>query len=537
MLWKKVFHSVENLFDFFPWCGKWLIPVWQGLGGWWYSIKNMQQGFYQSQQLRQEMKLAPQVIQALQFLQAPVPELHELIRAELETNPLLEEKAGDGIAPLAREPLAAGGASEPGSMDDLDAHNDFDADDYTREVDRLEQLMAEADAPLRRGLDDYAPPASEAAVREAERRHQFFMDSLTAPPTLYSVLEGQLEKSGLDGEQRAAGRYIIGSLDDNGWLDGTLTLDDIARESGTGIEAVEQALAAIQDFDPAGVGARDLEECLLIQLRRAGHGEESAAGILVRRHLEEIATASPRSLARKTGLRELEVAEAIALIGGLDPKPGGQVGGDASIFVTPEAEIRATADGGYAVDLLRDGLPRLKLNAEYVQMLEDPGTGEEAQSYLRERRQSGEAVIRGLRQRGETIRRVTEEIAAAQGAFFEAGISRLKPMTMGEVAERMGVHETTVGRAVAGKYIRTPQGVFELRFFFTSGIQTAGGGMVSNEAVKEALAKLIEREDVRKPLSDQAITDRLREQGYELARRTVAKYREQMDIPPAYQRK
>ncbi len=187
--------------------------------------------------------------------------------------------------------------------------------------------------------------------------------------------------------------------------------------------------------------------------------------------------------------------------------------------------------------MLRDGLPRIRISAEYESMLEDPETAGEARKYLIEKIRAGKFLVDSLQQRRDTIRRITEEIAGAQGAFFEHGISRLKPMTMGAVADILGVHETTVGRAVSGKYVRTPQGILELKFFFTAGLKTVDGGTISTEAVKEAVAKLLGHEDLTHPLSDQEMADRLKTQGFQVARRTVAKYREQLGVPPSHKRK
>jgi RNA polymerase sigma-54 factor len=300
---------------------------------------------------------------------------------------------------------------------------------------------------------------------------------------------------------------------------------------------VVKTLAVIQDFDPPGVGARSLKECLLIQLRRMGQGGDSPAARLVENHLEALGLHAPNVLAKASGLSEQEVSGAMALISRLDPKPGARFEASPSMFVTAEAEIRKTAEGDYVVEMLRDGLPRLRISAEYASMLEDPETAVEARKYLAEKIRSGKFIMDSLHQRRETIRKIAEEIAAAQGPFFESGISRLKPMTMGSLAGKLGVHETTVGRAVSGKYVRTPQGVFELKFFFTGGLRTADGGSISTEAVKEAVAKVVSHEDVRHPLSDQAIMEQLQAQGYQVARRTVAKYREQLGFPPAHKRK
>ena len=481
----------------------------------------MKQGMFQNPQMRQEMKLAPRMMQALRFLQVPLPELRELVRAELEQNPVLEEKLGDSESLPGAEPLAAA------TVDDVDQENDFEPDDFGREIDALEKMLEP------RPLDD--APGTPAPSPEAEEKRQFFLDSITAPPSLHAHLEEQLNESGVGEAQKKAGEYIIGNVDENGWL--AADMAEVSRESGVPEKAVEEALATVQEFDPPGVAARNLKECLLIQLRRAGHGADSAAVKLVAAHLEELGDKSPAELAKTAGLSEDEAAAALKLIASLDPKPGLRFSAPPAVYVAPEVDIRRTAEGVYAVDMLRDAMPRLHISAEYESMLEDPETAAEARKYLAEKIRSGKFVMHSLHQRRETIRRIAEEIAGAQGEFFEHGISRLKPMTMGTVAEKLGVHETTVGRAVSGKYARTPQGVFELRFFFTGGLATADGGSISTEAVKEAVAKAIGREDVRKPLSDQAIAEKLAAEGLKVARRTVAKYREQLGLPPAHKRK
>ena len=481
----------------------------------------MKQGMFQNAQVRQEMKLAPRMMQSLRFLQAPLPELRDLIRGELEQNPVLEEKVGDADALLAPlEPVAA-------TVDEADRENDYEPDDFGREIDALEKMLAP------RPLDE--APGAPPPTADSEEKRQFFLDSLTAPPSLHAHLEEQLNESGLDEAQKKAGEYIIGNVDENGWL--AADVAEVAREAGVPEAAVEAALAVIQEFDPPGVAARGLKECLLIQLRRSGRGAESVEARLVAGQLEALGAAGAAELAKAAGLAEDEVAEALKAIALLDPKPGLKFSAAPAVFVTPEVEIRKTAEGEYVVEMLRDGLPRLRISAEYEAMLEDPETAAEAKKYLAEKVRSGKFVMDSLHQRRETVRRLAEEIAAAQKEFFEQGISRLKPLTMGAVAEKLGVHETTVGRAVSGKYVRTPQGVFELKFFFTAGLKMADGESISTEAVKEAVAKVLGHEDVRKPLSDQAIAEKLKEQGFQVARRTVAKYREQLGVPPAHKRK
>jgi len=470
--------------------------------------------------MRQEMKMAPRMMQALRFLQAPLPELHELLREEIAQNPVLEEKV--------LEPEVAQTQAEPeaSTFDEADQENDFGPDDFGREIDALEKMLEP------RSIETSSGNAPSA---EADAKRQFFLDSQTAPVSLYEHLEELLNESGLDADLKKAGEYLIGNVDENGFL--TADLPEVARESGVAEPVVAKALAVIQDLDPPGVAARDLKECLLIQLRRQKQGADSTATRLVENHLEELGERSSAELAKELGLKEKDIAEAMRLITALDPKPGLRFSATPSIYVTPEVEILQTAEGVYVVKMLRDGLPRLRISAEYESMLEDPETAREARKYLVEKIRAGKFLVDSLQQRRDTIRRIAEEIAAAQGAFFEHGISRLKPMTMGAVADTLGVHETTVGRAVSGKYVRTPQGVFELKFFFTAGLKTVDGGTISTEAVKEAVAKLLGHEDLTHPLSDQEMADRLKTQGFQVARRTVAKYREQLGVPPSHKRK
>ena len=408
----------------------------------------MKQGLFQSQQLRQEMKLAPRMMQALRFLQAPLPELHELLREELAQNPVLEEKVLEPEIALTQPELSAT------TFDEADQENDFEPDDFGREIDALEKMLE--------------PRSMETAVgnapsAEADAKRQFVLDSQTALVSLYEHLDELLNESGLDADLKKAGEYLIGNVDENGFL--TAALPEVARESGMAESVVVEALAVIQEFDPSGVAARDLRECLLIQLRHQKQGAGSTAVRLIEGHLEELGKRSTAELAKELGLKENDIAEAMRLIMTLDPKPGLRFSATPPVYVTPEVEIIQTAEGAYVVKMLRDGLPRLRISAEYESMLEDPDTAAEARKYLNEKIRAGKFLVDSLQQRRDTIRRIAEEIAAAQGEFFEHGISRLKPLTMGTVAQKLGVHETTVGRAVSGKYVRTPQGVFELKFF------------------------------------------------------------------------
>ena len=477
----------------------------------------------QQQGMHQVMRMAPQMLQSLEYLQLPWLELRQRVQEALATNPDLEElpAEGEGAWPAA-EPLAA-----QGRVDDVDAQNDFEPDDYRRQMERLGEMLSRRGRREVSGMPHTTP--------DAEEKRQYFLNSITKPASLYSHLEEQLEESGLGEAEKAAGRQIIGNVDENGWL--SAGLEEIARDSGQPLEVVERALAVVQDFDPPGVAARDLRECLLIQLRQAGAGEESVAARLVRDHLEDLGRPEATGLAAATGFSAAETAAAVEQIRRLAPKPGAGFSALPAMYVVPEVEIWRTAEGGYAVEMLREMMPRLRLSEEYLEMLENPETAADARTFLREKMNEGKFLLDSIERRQETIRGIAEAIAEAQGEFFEHGISHLKPMTMSDLAERLEVHPTTVGRAVADKYARTPQGVFELRKFFTAGLTTADGGSISKEAAKQAVRRLVTGENPAKPLSDQAMADRLKGEGLPIARRTVAKYREELGIPPAHQRK
>ncbi len=468
------------------------------------------------QRLQQTQILAPQLRQALEVLQAPLTELRALIRREMESNPALEEKP-DQEEPLERD-------------SEVDGHKQEDTDEieFREEYDRLTRLD-----------DDWREYFEQAyAVKEspeiAEERHQRLMDTLTrGERTLQEYLLEQLAYTDLGPEDRALALTLIGSLNDDGFLN--VTLGEIAETTGQSLERVERLLGVIQEMDPPGVGARDLRECLLIQLRRSNRAEGLEAA-LVRDHLDALAGRKYESLARVLGVSAGEVQKAAETIAALEPKPGRGFGAEPIGYIVPELEI-VREGNGYIARLKRDRLPRIRINRLYRHMFEDPKTPPETRAYLREKIRSALFLMRSVEQRHQTLLKIAEEIARRQTRFFDEGVAALVPMTMAEVARAVGLHETTVSRAVNGKYAETPQGTLELRFFFTGGYSTADGRTVSNEAVKDAIARMIAEEDPTAPLSDQAIAKRLADQGLLVARRTVAKYREEMRILPSHLRR
>ncbi len=479
----------------------------------------MDQTLGQWQQQRLQQILAPQMRQSLEFLQAPLLELRSLIQRELEQNPTLEEGTPD-TEQIEIEPGSEGGAEagEP-EAEELD---------FKAEYEKLAQLDDE--------WRDYFQQvnAVQAPNPDAESRRQFFLESLSQPESLQEHLLTQLGFIDLSESDREIARLLIGSINDDGYLN--ITLGELAETTGIDIERLERLLSIIQDMDPVGVGARDLRECLLQQLERLGLAN-SLPAVLVRDHLEDLGARRFSAMAQELDRNIEEVQRTSKLIATLEPKPGRAFSSESANYVTPEVFVQKTEDGHYTVTLDRERLPRVRISRMYRRLLEDPSTPKETRDYIREKIRGGVLMIRSIHQRQDTIRRIAEEIVAIQSGFLDHGVSRLRPLTMSVVAEKLGVHETTVSRAIANKYMQTPRGLFEMKYFFRPGFQTRGGDSVSNLTIRDRIRELIEQEDPAHPLSDQALADRLKKDGARVARRTVAKYREALKIFPSHLRR
>ena len=484
----------------------------------------MQPGLSQTIQprLEQRLALAPQMLQRLEVLQAPLMELRALIRRELDQNPVLEE------LPARDEPMEPDApAADAASAAPDGASAEAEELEFRERYDRLAQL----DDDWREYFQQ--ANAGRASGPDAGERHDRLLDSLTRAPSLQEYLLEQLGYADLSPKDRALATTLIGSLNDDGFLN--VTVGELAETTGRSIADIERLLAVIQEFDPPGVGARDLRECLLLQLRRDGRGDGIETAI-VRDHLDALAARQHPAIARALGVPVSTVHRAAEAIAALEPKPGRRFDTDPPVYALPEVAIVKTADG-YIARPRRERLPRLRLRRDYRQMLENPATSGDTRRYLREKIRSGDALIRGVEQRQQTLLAIADEIIRRQPAFFERGRAGLAPMTMADVAKAIGVHETTVSRAVHGKFIETPLGVFELRQFFTGGYTSQDGRSVSNETVKDAIARLIAGENPAAPLSDLEIAGRLAADGLRVARRTVAKYREELGLPPSHQRR
>ncbi len=460
-------------------------------------------GLQQVQSLSLQQTLAPQLQQSLQILQAPTLELRSLLQQELETNPVLEEVP-------------------PGeNLDAADGQTAGDAE-FREEFEQLARLDEE--------WRDYMAQSYAGTSRSSEddERRQFFFDSIPVQETLQQHLLDQLNTTDLTVEQRKVAELIIGSIDDSGYLQGTV--EELAANSGVLPEQILEALQIVQSFHPVGVGARNLRECLLIQLARSGRGT-SLEYRIVEHHLDDLAKHRFPDISRKLGTSVEHVQRAAKSIAALDPRPGHAFTPDPNRYVMPDASVEKIGDD-YAVILNNEQIPHLRIAKAYRDIMANSPSAE-AGDYIREKIRSGKFLIKSIHQRQQTIQNIIHELLKRQREFFDFGPSYLKPLTMVEVADAVGVHETTVSRAIHGKYLQTPHGVFELKSFFTPGYKTSDGDTLSNTSVKNAIAEMVKNEDPRSPLSDKEIVEILQKQGLNIARRTVAKYRGELGILPS----
>ena len=467
----------------------------------------------QSQSLALQQILAPQLQQSLLILQTPLLELRNLVQQEMETNPVLEE--------LSDEPSIDGpNGAEPS------ADNNF-----KEEFEKLASL----DEEWRDYMAQSASYRSEGfrGSQEAQDKRQFFFDSIAMQETLQQNLVSQLNQTALNADDRKTAELIIGNIDDNGFLQSTP--EEMALSSGAPKEDLEKMLALIQGFYPPGVGARDLRECLLIQLQREGR-ENGIEYKIVSEHMEDLGKRRFPEIARRMGISVEEVQEAANNIARLNPRPGQVFAAAPQNYVLPDVTVEKV-DGDYQIILNNEQIPHLRISNTYKDIIAQDNNGSEVKDYIRDKIRSGKFLIRSIHQRQQTISNIAHQIVSRQRDFFEHGPSHLKPMTMGEIADAVGVHETTVSRAVSGKYMATPQGIFEMKYFFTPGYQTASGESMSNTSVKEAILDLVKHEDGNAPLSDQEIVEVLSQRGIPIARRTVAKYRTELNILPSHMRR
>jgi RNA polymerase sigma-54 factor len=358
-------------------------------------------------------------------------------------------------------------------------------------------------------------------------------DSLTAETSLAQVLMDQVREADLMNEQRGIAELIIGNIDDYGYL--KASVEELAASTNLPPDKIAGVLKTIQSFDPPGVGARDLRECLMLQLERSGR-EGMLEYRIVRDFMEALGKRRVPEIARGIGHTVEETQAAIGRIGRLEPRPGRAFLPDTDQYVLPEVFVQKSGDD-FIVTTNDEYIPHLRISNVYKDLMSQCSNTAEVKNYIREKIRAGKFLIKSLHQRQQTILNIAREIVDRQREFMEKGVAHLKPLTMAQVAGVVGVHETTVSRAVSGKYMQTPQGVFEMKYFFTAGLQTATGDDVSNTSVKDMIAEIFKNEESTQPLSDQEVVKMLGDKGITIARRTVAKYRAELNILPSNLRK
>jgi len=472
------------------------------------------QGMQQRQSLALQQVLSPQLQQSLLILQAPLLELRNLVQQEMETNPVLEELPED---------------SGPNERSEAEASADENFREEFEKLASLDEEWRDYMAQSARSNFDGRPGS-----KEADEKRQFLFDSIQVQETLQQNLVAQLKQNVLSADDRKAAELIVGNIDDDGFLQSTP--EEMALNSGIPQNDFERVLGIIQTFYPAGVGARDLRECLLIQLRRQGKEHSLEYGI-VSEHMDDLGRHRFLEIARRMEISVEDVQKAADNIARLNPRPGQVFAAAPQNYVVPDVIVEKV-DGEYQIAFNNEQIPHLRISNLYKDIIAsgDSQTSD-VKDYIRDKIRSGKFLIRSIHQRQQTIMNIAQQIVSRQRDFLEHGPSHLKPMTMAEVADAVGVHETTVSRAVSGKYLATPQGVFEMKYFFTGGYQTATGESLSNISVKQALLDLVKHESGSAPLSDHEIVEILSERGIPIARRTVAKYRSELNILPSHMRR
>ncbi len=496
----------------------------------------------QSLKLGQHLVMTPQLQQAIKLLQLNRLEMQELINQELVENPCLEE-----LGELDQYEEEAG---ESGDANNLETMENREAEGKTAE----EMLTPAGDDKIVDGkseidweeyMENFASGPALPSTREIPDELPNYENMVAQTTDLVGHLEWQISMSDLAEDERVLAKMIVGNLSEDGFFIGSLT--DIAKELDFDLEDAEEVLKIIQRFDPIGVAARDVRECLKVQAHLLFDKDHLVMKI-IDNHLEDLEKRNIVAVTKATGAPEEDVKEAARQIKEeFDPKPGRSFGGGSDThYITPDVYVYKIADD-FAIQLNEDGLPKLRVSAYYKKILiqakaeakaHGKGDPKLTKDYLQDKLRAAVWLIKSIHNRQKTIYRVMESIVKHQRDFFDKGVHFLKPMVLREVASDIGVHESTISRVTTNKYVHTPVGTFELKYFFNSGISSGdGSGDVASESVKEKIRSLIGKEDAKRPLSDQKLVELLQEDGIEIARRTVAKYRESMNILSSARRK
>ncbi len=507
--------------------------------------------------LQQRMILTPQLRQRIEMLQMTSMELSELIEQELMSNVVLEEvQPGEEVQEISDNILDQNADGQADSFE-----NGLDAAAVTGGVDvqsgESRNDLGEQDAELRpaeseggdeaasesadsfeeidygREFQDYLDPGYKTQEFEYKEDAPSFEQFLSHTETLSEHLQWQLNLQDVSEAVNTIAEFLIGNLDEDGRL--TVSPADVAQMLSCSSELVEKARKVVMNLDPVGCGAIDVKECLLVQLEATGHAGELAVE-LVRDHLEDLQPHRLNHLAKETGRDVHLLADEIEKIKVLDPYPGRRFAGEEAIFVAPEVYIEKV-DEDYLIYFTDDGSPRLRISPTYNQLLDQSDTSKETKDFIKDRMRSAVDLLRNIEHRRQTIYRVVECIVDRQRDFLDKGVEHIKPMMLKDVAEDIGMHLSTISRVVNRKYAHTPQGVIELRRFFSEGMMNEDGEEVSTRILKLRIKKLVEEEDSKSPLTDEQIAKILSKEGVKLSRRTVAKYRDQMNIAGSRERK
>ncbi len=475
----------------------------------------------------QKQVLAPRMIQSMEILQLPILALQERIEQEMEENPVLEIQEED--ADLPGEEIDVESSDAPTVEEkELVIEEGNSEDDFER------LLNLDEDWPEQ--FEDRARPSSGRVEEEGLRKHDAMANMTARPQTLEDYLHDQLTWFDLDPKLRAMADRIIYNLDSNGWLPGSLE-DLMGHDAGPeDLALAAEALAVVQRLDPPGVGARDLRECLLLQLS-PGMMYYEQLKTLISNHLEDIEHNRLPIISRRTGYSIEMIQDTLAELRKLKPKPGADFSDVHVPNVTPDVFIEQRDDGGYEVRLEDGDTPSLFISPQYRRLLLDPDTPPETREYIKRKLNSAQWLIDSIQQRRNTLSRVAQAIVDHQKAFLDKGPEAIEPLKMQQIADKVNVHVTTVSRAVDDKWIQTPRGIFPLKRFFVGGTMGADGEEVAWDAVRMKLQEIVDGEDKQKPLSDEALVDELAKHGLTVARRTVTKYRKAMKIPSSRQRR
>ncbi len=491
--------------------------------------------------LSQQLVMTPQLQQAIKLLQLSRMELLEQVREEIEQNPLLEQPEGETAeAELAEK--APGEASL--EAENLEAPVGVEAP----APERAQEVKADGDSPPEIDWEAYLNSYQFNEQSTASNKGNVATDDLPSfeanlvkKEDLFEHLASQLGMLKMNAAEQRAAMLIIGNLDDDGYLklpdfEGD-PLIRIATEADVPMQFAEKALRMVQNLDPKGCGSRDLQECLLIQTRCLQEPMAPLLGTIIKKHMKFLESKNLPGIAKDLKLPLEEIVQAVKLMTKLDPKPGRNYSGDDAQYITPDVFVYKMGDE-YTVVLNDDGLSKLRISGHYRNALKNGGVSPgQAKEFIQDKLRSAMWLIRSIHQRQRTIYKVTESIVKFQRDFFDKGIAHLKPLILRDVAEDIGMHESTVSRVTTNKYVHTPQGIFELKYFFNSSISRVSGEDIASEAVKNHIKQLVSAEDSRNPYSDQRIVELLRGQGIEIARRTVAKYREVLGVLPSSKRK